>query len=530
MLLGDNSQKPASLNDSSSFAASLGHFSITGRKEAGKVKLREALKENHILKSILNLADVAVHLVDCGGITRFYNNVAAEMDGMKPEEVLGRHILEVYPSLTLESSSLLKVLETGKPVLNQQQTVVNRKGYTVTMSYSTYPIFYQNEIVGACDISRDITRVKELSERLLDLQARLLGKRSNQPLRGTGARESLTGAVYTFNDFVGQDEKIIELKIFAQRVARSDSPVLVYGETGTGKELLVQAIHNAGPRQNGPFIAQNCAALPATLLESILFGTVRGSFTGAEDRPGLFEMADGGTLFFDEINSMPVELQGKLLRVLQDGALRRIGDSKLKKVNVRVIASTNIEPLEAVEQKQLRLDLYYRLNVVYLFIPPLRERPGDIALLVRRFIEYYNEKFGLQVQGIDSGVKNIFENYSWPGNVRELKHCLEHAMNIVEGPLITEKHLPAHIITRGPAGSPGARPGINLSRGLSGALKQLEKEIIAEALEQCSGNITRAAQRLQMPRQTLQYKLQVYGLDRLHTKKIRGTKTPNIGR
>lgn len=532
MLLGDNSQKPASLNDSSSFAASLGHFSITGRKEAGKVKLREALKENHILKSILNLADVAVHLVDCGGITRFYNNVAAEMDGMKPEEVLGRHILEVYPSLTLESSSLLKVLETGKPVLNQQQTVVNRKGYTVTISYSTYPIIYQNEIVGACDISRDITRVKELSERLLDLQAQLLGKKLNQPLRGTGARESLTGAVYTFNDFVGQDEKIIELKIFAQRVARSDSPVLVYGETGTGKELLVQAIHNAGSRRNGPFIAQNCAALPATLLESILFGTVRGSFTGAEDRPGLFEMADGGTLFFDEINSMPVELQGKLLRVLQDGTLRRIGDSKLKKVNVRVIASTNVEPLEAVEQKQLRLDLYYRLNVVYLFIPPLRERPGDIALLVKRFIDYYNEKFGLQVQGIDGGVKNIFETYGWPGNVRELKHCLEHAMNIVEGPLITEKHLPAHL-TRGLAGSPagpGVRPGINLSRGLSGALKQLEKEIIVEALEQCSGNITRAAQRLQMPRQTLQYKLQVYGLDRLHTKKIRGTKTPNIGR
>lgn len=475
------------------------------------MNLRAVLKENYIIKSVLNLADVAVQLVDCDGITRFYNNVAAEMDGMKPEEVLGRHILEVYPSLTLESSSLLKVLETKKPVLNRQQTVVNRTGRTVTMSYSTYPIFYQNEIAGACDISRDITKVKELSEKLLDLQAELLGKKTNQPHKGASVKDNLTGAGYTFNDLIGQDSKIIELKVLSQRVARSSSPILVYGETGTGKELLVQAIHNAGPHRNGPFIAQNCAALPATLLESILFGTVRGSFTGAEDRPGLFEMADGGTLFFDEVNSMPVELQGKLLRVLQEGALRRIGDSKLKKVRVRVVASTNIEPLEAVKQKLLRLDLYYRLNVVSLKIPPLRERPEDIDLLVRHFIEGYNDKFSLQVRGVSSEVKKLFESYSWPGNVRELKHCLEHAMNIVEGPLIEVKHLPSHV-SQGPARSPGGRLGVNLSRGLTGAVKQLEKEVILEALEQCSGNISRAARRLQIPRQTLQYKLKGYGL------------------
>ena len=475
------------------------------------MNLKKSLEENHILKAILNLADVAVHLVDCDGITRYYNYVAAEMDGMQPEEVLGRHILEVYPSLTLESSSLLKVLETRKPVLNRQQTVVNRKGHTVTMSYSTYPLFFQNEIAGACDISRDITKVKELSEKLLDLQAELLGKKTNRQQRGADPKENLTGAAYIFNDLVGQHPDMIELKVLSQRVARSSSPILIYGETGTGKELLVQAIHNASPQRGGPFIAQNCAALPATLLESILFGTVRGSFTGAEDRPGLFEMADGGTLFFDEVNSMPVELQGKLLRVLQEGALRRIGDSKLKRVNVRVVASTNIEPVEAVKQQLLRLDLYYRLNVVSLRLPPLRERMEDLELLVRHFIEGYNEKFGLRVEGISSGVKTIFEGYDWPGNVRELKHCLEHAMNVVDGALIEEKHLPAHV-TRGPARPSRHRAGVNLSRGLAGAVKQLEKEVILDALEQCSGNISHTARRLQIPRQTLQYKLKGYGL------------------
>lgn len=474
------------------------------------MNLKAVTGEYGILQAVLNHADVAVHIVDCDGITRFYNKVAAEMDGMRPEEVLGKHILEVYPSLTLETSSLLKVLKTKKPVLNQQQTLVNRMGRTVTMSYSTYPLFSEHEIVGACDISRDITIIKELSERLLDLQAKLLGKKVNQGKQGSVV-ENISVAGYTFNDLIGRDPKMIELKVLGQRVARSVSPILVYGETGTGKELFVQAVHNAGLRRNGPFIAQNCAALPATLLESILFGTVKGSFTGAEDRQGLFEMADGGTLLFDEINTMPVELQSKLLRVLQEGTFRRVGDHKLRRVNVRVIASTNVDPLEAVKQQQLRRDLYYRLNVVAVRMPPLRERPGDIMLLARHFIGEFNKLFGLQVRGLSKRVESIFEGYDWPGNVRELKHCLEHAMNIVHGSRIEERYLPFHIgQVHGRPGSPPA--GYDLGRGLPGAVRQLERRVILETLDQCAGNISRTARRLQIPRQTLQYKLKTLGV------------------
>jgi arginine utilization regulatory protein len=478
------------------------------------LNLKALVKENATLKSVLNHADVAVHIVDTDGITRFYSKVAAEMDGMEPEEVVGKHILEVYPSLTIESSSLLKVLETKKAVLNHQQTVINHKGRAVTMSYSTYPLFYNNEIVGACDISRDITRIKELSERLLDLQAELLGKRNSAARKGAAIQDSVpvAGARYTFNDLIGRDQKMIDLKVLGQRVARSGSPILVYGETGTGKELLVQAIHNAGPNRQGPFIAQNCAALPATLLESILFGTVRGSFTGAEDRQGLFEMADGGMLLFDEINSMPVELQGKLLRVLQEGAFRRVGDHRLRKVNVRVVASTNVDPLAAVKQQLLRLDLFYRLNVISLRVPPLRERPGDIMVLAEHFIDEYNRLFGMQVRGFSEKVKYLFENHCWPGNVRELRNCIEHAMNIVDGPVIEERFLPAHVTQAQGGGSRPAATAVSLSKGLPGAIKQLEKEVIMETLEQCSWNISRAARRLKVPRQTLQYKLRILGV------------------
>lgn len=466
-------------------------------------------RENAILKEVLDHVDTAVQIIDRRGINRYYNNAAAEMDNIRPEEVLGRHILEVYPSLNPSTSSLLKVMETREPIINKQQTLINQSGRAVTTLYSSYPLFYRGQVVGACDISRDITKIKELSEKVLDLQAALLDRKApGEPDAAPGGR---AGAIFTLNDIIGQDPKMVHLKVLAQRVAQSTSPVLVYGETGTGKELLVQAIHSAGVSRQGPFVAQNCAALPAALLESIFFGTVKGSFTGAGDRQGLFELAHGGTLFFDEINSLPIELQGKLLRALQERAVRRVGDHRLRKVDVRIIASTNTDPADALEQKTLRQDLYYRLNVVSVGIPPLRERLRDIPLLISHFIQHYNKKLSLKVMGVSDGVEKIFCRYGWPGNVRELQHCIEHAMNIMEGQLIEVEHLPVHISgPRGP-GSPEKRT-FSLKGGLAGAVNKLEKEIISEALNKSRGNVSRAAKELQVPRQTLQYKIKNYGL------------------
>ena len=454
------------------------------------------------LEQVLNHIEEAVQVVNSEGKTIYYNQVAAEMDGLRVSDVLGKHIIEVYPSLTLDTSSIMRVLATGTPILNQQQTVVSSTGKIVTIIYSTYPIFQNGILIGACDISEDITKIKELSERMINLQSELLDTRSSNRKKSKPVEPDAL-ARFTVDDIIGVHDSIINLKILVQRIARSSSSVLVIGETGTGKELVVQSIHSASPRKNGPLVAQNCSAFPATLLESILFGTVKGSFTGAKDRPGLFELAHGGTLFLDEINSMPIELQSKLLRVLQDGMLRRIGDNKIKQVDTRIIACMNTDPEEAVRNKELRLDLYYRLNVVSLTVPPLRERKSDIPTLANHFINMYNGKLHCRVSSMSEETSNAFFAHSWPGNVRELQHCIEHAMNIMSGQVIELEHLPAHL-----------RQQDNLIKesSLPEILNSIERKYLVHALNSCQGNISKIALLLGIPRQTLQYKLKMHKL------------------
>jgi arginine utilization regulatory protein len=462
---------------------------------------------------ILDGVEEAVHVVDPDGITVYYNRAASEMDGLRRQDVVGRHILQVYPSLTPESSSLLQVLSSRKPIVNQQQTIVATTGKMATILYSTYPLYRDGVLAGAFDMCRDITKIKQLAEQVTELQAELLDVRKAGRKKG---READGGgfARHTFNDIVGSHAAMVKLKVLGQRVAATSSPVFVLGETGVGKELLVQAIHNASARRNGPFVAQNCAAFPASLLESILFGTVKGSFTGAEDRPGLFELADGGTLFLDEINSMPLELQSKLLRVLQEGALRRVGDSGLRQVDTRVIACTNIEPEEAVRAKELRVDLYYRLNVVSLKIPPLRERRSDIPELLDHFVALYNARLGRAVTAVSDEVRRVFMEHFWPGNVRELQHAVEHAMNMVSGRVIEFEHLPDRLRRYGeekaqifaPDGEEAAR------LTLPEIMRSVERKALEQALARYGGNISKAAAYLGIPRQTIQYKLKIHGL------------------
>ncbi|MGE5541926.1 MAG: sigma-54 interaction domain-containing protein, partial [Bacillota bacterium] len=361
-------------------------------------------------------------------------------------------------------------------------------------------------IVGAVEVSKNVTRIKELSERLIDLQLQLSERKGRPPAAASGQ-----SALYTFQDIVGRHPAIAGVKSLGMRAARSNSTVLVYGDTGTGKELLVQAIHNASQRAAMPFIAQNCAALPESLVEGLLFGTIRGAFTGAEDRPGLFELADGGTLYLDEINSLALDLQAKLLRVLQDGKVRRVGDTRVRPVDVRVIASTNMRPEEALAQKKIRADLYYRLNVVYIEIPPLRQRREDISLLVQHFIGKCNDKIGSRIVGVSPEVLEIFMAYEWPGNVRELEHAIEGAAVATEQGLITPPGLPVYLQSAVPK-TPAARVTLNLDRTtpVRHMLREAEERVIRAAVEECRGNISAAARTLGIPRQTLQRKLKAY--------------------
>ncbi|KRQ87766.1 Arginine utilization regulatory protein RocR [Caloramator mitchellensis] len=299
-------------------------------------------------------------------------------------------------------------------------------------------------------------------------------------------------------EFVGKSKETIKIKEYAEKIANSDSPILIYGETGTGKEVLVDYIHKVGNRRNRPLVVQNCAAVPANLLESILFGTTKGAFTEATDKKGLFEVADDGIIYLDELNSMPIELQGKILRVLEDGMVRRIGGLTEIKVDVRVIASVNTEPFECVNKGFLRRDLFYRLNVFYLKLPELKDRKEDIKELCEYFIKYYNEKFKKHVKGISNEVVEIFYRYDWPGNIRELKNVLESVMNFKDGGVITIEDVPEHLIVN--------------EKGLAEMIEEFEKSKIAEALSLNDYNISNAAKYLKIPRQTLQYKIKKYGL------------------
>lgn len=458
------------------------------------------------MEIILDYVGEGIQIIDPRGRIIYYNRTAAELDDINKEDTIGRHILEIYPSLSPDTSTLLQAIRTGKPIFNNQQTFINYKGKKITTINSSIPITSKGKIVGAIEISKNITDVKELSEKLVDLQEKLYKDQDRK------SRKESSGAIYTFADMIGRSKAILDIKAIALKAAQTASPILVYGETGTGKELLVQAIHNASNRRDKSFIAQNCAALPGALLEGILFGTVRGGFTGAEDRPGLFELADGGTLFLDEINSMPLELQVKLLRVLQDGTIRRVGEVKTRQVDVRIIAATNTEPETSLENKELRRDLYYRLNAVELWVPELKERADDIPLLVHYFIDKFNHLFDQRVRGISERALTLLKRYDWPGNVRELEHVIEGAMNLMEGDEITLESLPQKFrYLQQDAGEVRRNKG---DHSLKDAVEALEKQMIAQSLENCDWNVSHTAEELDIPRQTLQYKIRKYDLKR----------------
>ncbi|MBL0385345.1 sigma 54-interacting transcriptional regulator [Tumebacillus sp. ITR2] len=473
---------------------------------------RETRETVEMLNAILASIDEGIHAVDRKGNTIYYNRAAARLDGLDPQEVIGRHVLEVFPSLEAGTSTLLRVIETGQRIPDSPQTYTTSRGTKVHTVNTTLPILSGGKLIGALEVAKDLTRLKEVNEKLIDLQAQVVGVP-----KGHARKRSPLEARWTFDQILTRDRSMLLLKELAARAAGTSSPVLLSGETGTGKELFVQSIHNASPRRNKPFIAQNCAALPASLLEGLLFGTVKGSFTGAENRPGLFELADGGTLFLDEINSMPMELQAKLLRVLQEGLVRRVGDSKVIEVDVRILAATNQNPLQAIEAGMLRSDLYYRLNVVSLHLPRLAERRSDIPLLAMAFLEKFNAAFGKRVVELTSDVQDRFLAYDWPGNVRELEHAIEGAMNLVEGDRIEREHLPWSLqhATLGWEADLPATGGVGVSslslegpvRPLRETMERVEQELIRMAMEQTNGNIQQAAKLLQVPRQTLQYRL-----------------------
>lgn len=457
---------------------------------------------------ILNHVHDGIHIVDKQGITIFYNETMAKIDGLGSDEVLGKNIFHLYPSLTGETSTLYMALQQGVETTDMIQTYFNMQGSQVTSINSTYPLYEAGEVVGAVEISKDFTKVMSMYDQIVELRQKLAeSQKKNTPSAGS--------ADYCFSDIIGRSPAFQQAISLARRAARTHSPIMICGPTGTGKELVAQSIHNASIRREQPFVALNCAAFPKELMEGLLFGTAKGAFTGAVDRSGYFEQANGGTLFLDELNSLDLLLQAKLLRVLQDGKIRRVGGSVEQQVDVRIIAAMNVAPSQALEQGILRSDLFFRLNVVQVELPPLHKRKEDIPLLVEHFIEKFNASFGFYVRTISDKALSRLLHYSWPGNVRELSHAIESTFNMMDigCACIEEHHLPAYLFE-----APAVRDSLVRfmrpagSMNLPDLIEEFERDAISQVLENCSGNVSRTAEALGIKRQALQYKLNKYGI------------------
>ena len=473
-----------------------------------------------LFETVLKYLNEGVLVVDLEARITFLNEPAGAVTGIDKDKAIGRSIFEIFPELTRENSTLFRVLSTRRPLVDYVQTYINHQGQTVTKVTSTLPLYKDGQVIGALEIYREVSHLKKLMERLNLLEQQLYYKKSG--VKGQVGN----GTQFRLEDMIGISSGLVQLRDAITRVADSSSSVLIYGETGTGKELAVQSLHNlCALRREKPFIAQNCAAIPHTLLESMLFGTAAGSFTGAQDKPGLFELAHQGTLFLDEINALDWDLQAKLLRVLQDGQVRRVGGTRSVQVQVRVVAATNEEPYALVMAGKLRPDLYYRLNIISLRIPPLRERKEDIPALVQHFVANYNLQMKLSVQGVDGACMAAFMSYHWPGNVRELQFAIERLMNFAKGPLLSYGDL-GELLT----GQPLSRSAVKPTSDTGGDLAHLqvfpavdagpldaqmiayERQVIMRALDSAGGNGALAARNLGLPRQTLHHKIKRLGI------------------
>lgn len=453
-----------------------------------------------LVDELIELLDEGVYIVDKYGTGIHYNRAMARTEKVAVDDVLGKKFHEAFPDFNLGESTIYSALTRNRPTRSNQQTYRNIYGKEITTENSTIPVIVDGETVAAIEVSKDITELRSITDTLRELRGEVAEKA--EPARPQIKK-------YTFDDIYGENPKFQEVIERAKKAASNDASVFIYGETGTGKELFAQSIHNDGKRAGKPFLAQNCAAIPESLLEGILFGTTKGAFTGAIDRAGLFEQANGGTVLLDEISAMPYDLQSKLLRVLQESYIRRIGGSKDIPIDVRIIATVNEPPEELMAKGLLRKDLYYRLNVINLSIPPLRERMDDIELLANRFADKFNKRFNKELWMISDGALKQLQSYDYPGNVRELENIMEQAISMAENEhVLTGKHLsmPNHIVNKEPV----IRREDDMP--LDAYMEAVEKQLIANEMVRFNGNISRAADALKIKRQTLQHKLKKYGI------------------
>lgn len=458
-------------------------LSITGKMIENIIKMnmvQKKLHEHSYLHSlIVDAASDGMLTVDMKGIISFINPAGMRILNID-NSCIGKHITE---GVDFEPT-ILHVLETQKGYIDREFRLESKSG-VVHFVKTAIPMKDDNgKMIGVLDVFRSINQVKSMVNKMTGAQAR-----------------------YMVSNIIGESKPMQEIKKMVKMAGSNESAVLIQGESGTGKEIIAQAIHTYGPRREGPFIAINCAALPRNLIESELFGYEDGSFTGASKggRPGKFEMANGGTLLLDEIGDMPLDIQSKLLRVLQQKTVVRIGGYKEIPIDVRIIVATNKNLAEMIKEKNFREDLYYRINVINIVSPPLRDRDKDIDLISNHILNQHNLVNGTQKNFSDE-TRKMLHNWNWPGNVRELENVIEYAYYLSEGSDILPKHLQNKISNK----------KVKTDKTEIMTLKQSEAIAVKNALEFTGGNVTKAARILDIGRNTLYEKICTFGLEKYH--------------
>ncbi len=444
--------------------------------------MKKKLENDPQMETILSSIADGVFTIDHEKNITSFNRAAENITGIKRAQAIGKKCFDVMrASVCQNSCTMERAIKKATPVIVLPLTIINNHGDIVPISITAAALKDSGgKVIGGVETFRDLSELE-------------------------GMRKELTRQ-YTYHDIIGKSPPIQRLFAILPDIAESDSAALIQGPSGTGKELFALAIHNISNHKDGPYVTVNCGALPDTLLESELFGYVKGAFTDAKiDKPGRFARAEGGTLFLDEVGELPLAVQVKLLRVLQGGEYEPLGATQSLKANVRIIAATNQDLLQLLSEGRFREDLYYRLNVIKLTLPSLSQRKEDIPLLVEHFIHKFNVKKGRTIAGVSRQVMQFFMSYDFPGNIRELENMIEHAFILCRGSIINVDHLPQEIKSKTtivkPISYQGAPP-----------LKSAEAEIIHNVLIKHNGNRAKTAAELSIDKTTLWRKMKKYNL------------------
>lgn len=461
----------------------------TEKHEVDRLLHENALMQER-LQLILEAVQDGICVVDKNGEVTYVNPSYLRILHKTEAMIIGENVYEVAPK-----GNRCSVLKTGIPRIGS----ISHKKDGTTIVANVNPIFVDGEIAGVVSVIKNITEIQTLMEKLNQISAKA------EYLEQELLRTKKTGK--SFANYIGRSGRVVDVLAMASKAAQSAATVLIRGESGTGKELVAEGIHYASNRRKGAFIRVNCGAIPSTLLESELFGHEKGAFTGAIRRKlGKFELADQGTIFLDEIGEMDKSMQVKLLRVLQQREFYRVGGEENIHVDVRIIAATNRPLEEMVEQGTFRDDLYYRLNVIPLLLPPLRERLEDIPLLTENFIARIREQAHKDVRGISPEAMSVLMDYRWPGNVRELENVMERVITLMESNYILPENLPSYLI-----GETAAREVKSFAADAILPWEEYEKQIIGNALKKC-GSFNAAGKMLKLTHKTVAAKARKYGL------------------